>query len=110
MSVSNNYSTDDDTIITASNKFKTIISFTAEYLLDQIEKNEEKQNKSEILKEINIFYSKSFCSITIYQLLEDIYKYLELDNSTIILSIIYLNRFCLKGNIDLNIGNVHKYV
>ena len=58
-------------------------------------------------KNIEIFYTQE-PSITIYDYLDRIQKYLNVNNSTLILSLIYIDRICKEKGIKLRKNNIHR--
>ena len=54
------------------------------------------------------FSSKKIPSISIKDYLKRIQTYTELENSTLILSLIYIDRICQLGNIVLTSHNIHR--
>ena len=58
-------------------------------------------------KNIEIFYTQE-PSISIYDYLDRIQKYLNVNNSTLILSLIYIDRICKEKGIKLRKNNIHR--
>jgi hypothetical protein len=66
-----------------------------------------KNGKNTENKYIEIFYTQE-PSISIYDYLDRIQKYLNVNNSTIILSLIYIDRICKEKGIKLRKNNIHR--
>lgn len=80
-------------------------------LLIYIQKeNSKKKTYQKILKnqKKSIFTSKSIPSISINDYIERIKKYMKIENNTLILGLIYLDRFCAKNSIILTEYNTHR--
>jgi hypothetical protein len=58
--------------------------------------------------EISVFNCKNPPSISIENYLERILKYSKIDESTLIISLIYLDRVCDYHNLDLTLNNIHR--
>lgn len=61
-----------------------------------------------LFQEETLFHSELNQSITIKQYLERIVKFTQMESNTLILALIYLDRFCLNSNIFLTWVNIHK--
>jgi hypothetical protein len=66
-----------------------------------------KNGKNTENKYIEIFYTQE-PSISIYDYLDRIQKYLNVNNSTLILSLIYIDRICKEKGIKLRKNNIHR--
>ena len=66
-----------------------------------------KNSKNSENKYIEIFSTQD-PSISIYDYLDRIQKYLNINNSTIILSLIYIDRICKEKGIKLRKNNIHR--
>ena len=71
------------------------------------ESNKNKDNNSSIIKP---FLSKKIPSISIFDFLERIVKYTKMQDSTLMLILIYIDRFCEMNYINLNFFNIHKLI
>ena len=58
----------------------------------------------------NIFLLKKIPSISIYDFLERIVKYTQIQDSTLMLILIYIDRFCEMNYVTLNFYNIHKLI
>ena len=81
---------------------QTIMEKMTEIIEDVIEQKNCNQTKK------NIFYSKHMPNISIYDYLARIEKYTKLENSSLILTLIYIDRIYNKRDLDLNKFNAHK--
>lgn len=85
-----------------STQLISAISKTLEKLID---KNFSFSSKNSRYK---IFSNKTIPEITLYDYINRIYKYTEISISTLIISLIYTDRFCISTNILLTNYNVHR--
>jgi biotin synthase-related radical SAM superfamily protein len=79
-------------------------------LIDLVKENGTKSNYLEKLKsqKKNIFTSHEVPNITLSKYLERMKKYMKLEDNSIILGLIYLDRFCRKTKIILTDYNTHR--
>ena len=77
-----------------------------------IEENKKLPNYKEILKKQShiCFNSNSLPNITLYEYIIRIQKYSFIEKSTLILSLIYIDRFCKLGKIMLTYYNIHRII
>lgn len=75
-------------------------------LLDILTENEEKS----ISCKNDVFYSKKIPSMNVQDYLRRIIKYSKLETTTLILSIIYIDRICERENYVLNLYNIHRFL
>lgn len=82
----------------------------ANILIDLVKYYGSKSNYLEKLKsqQKNIFTSHQVPNITLSKYLERMKKYMKLEDNSIILGLIYLDRFCLKKKIILTDYNTHR--
>ena len=59
---------------------------------------------------MNTFVSKKIPPISINNYLERLVKYTKMENSTLVLILVYIDRLCDINKILLNYFNVHKYI
>ena len=78
------------------------ISYTLSSIISK--NNESKPSKNENLA----FNTRHVPKITIFEYLLRIKKYSKIENSTIIISLIYIDRICKKNQITLSKYNIHK--
>ena len=69
---------------------------------------ENKQKKNSNI--INFFLTKKIPSISIYDFLERLVKYSKIEKSTLILILIYIDKFCDMNNENLTFYNIHKLI
>lgn len=88
-------------------KQKTIFSISN--ILTQItESNNTNKHKETPEKNMSILYSVKVPKISLQEYISRIYKYCSIEKSTIILSLIYIDRFCNMNNFQLSNFNIHK--
>ena len=101
-----NCSDDEESIskeINISQKLIEIISST----LQKIIKDNKKQKKSQ--KEFGKIFSHSRePEISLFDYLSRIYKYSNIDDSTLIISLIYIDRICKNKGVTLTKYNIHR--
>lgn len=96
----------DSVNITQNDK---IISSINTILQEIINENQDLSKKSimESQKE-SPFYTKRVPSISVLNYLERILKYTKMEESTLILMLIYIDRLCEKNNFLLSENNIHR--
>ena len=79
-------------------------------LIDLVNENGKKSNYKDKLQsqKKNIFTSHELPKITLSKYLERMKKYMKLEDNSIILGLIYLDRFCRKTKIILTDYNTHR--
>ena len=89
---------------------KDIINAISIILTMVLEENKNFKNYREILlkQNKNIFTSKSVPKISIFDYLERILKYSFIERSTLIISLIYIDRLCELSKITLTYYNIHR--
>jgi len=95
----------------SNNKFKQNFFLEIENILIEIlTENRAKSNYKDIIKhqKKNIFSSPLIPDITIKDYLERIKKYTKIDDNSIIMGLIYLDKFCNKTQIILTDYNIHR--
>ena len=93
-----------------NNENPTFYLSIAYILIDLVKENGTKSNYLEKLKsqKKNIFTSHEVPNITLSKYLERMKKYMKLEDNSIILGLIYLDRFCRKTKIILTDYNTHR--
>ena len=83
------------------------ISITLTSILDS---NKNLENYSEILNRQSsiVFYSNIIPNISLYDYLLRIQTYANIEKSTLIISLIYIDRLCNTANITLTYNNIHR--
>ena len=109
------YSTIDNSIISESNNcMNSFENKTSEEIINIlnlfIEKSKELPNYSQKLKkqEKSIFNAKKIPKISLKEYLERIKFYTEIENNTLIISLIYIDRLFQESNLILTAFNVHR--
>ena len=93
-----------------------ILTTIAELLTDICdETNGEDHNDSKILfnclgRIIQPFLSKKVPNVTIQNYLMRLLKYTKMENSTLVLILVYIDRVCDLNKMQLNYYNIHKYI
>ena len=89
------------------NKLLKAISITLTSILDQ---NKNLDNYKEIIKSqsSSVFSANFIPNISIYDYLERIKTYSKAEKSTLIISLIYIDRLCNKAKITLTYYNIHR--
>ena len=80
----------------------------ANILSDILETNKQKKNTPK--KKDSAFYSAAVPKISLYDYIKRIQKYTFIENNTMILSLIYIDRICLIDNFELDYCNIHKVI
>jgi len=73
--------------------------------------NENNDSAKQALRESqknNSFYSKKIPSISVFSYLERIIKYTKMEESTLVLMLIYIDRVCELNNFLLTENNIHR--
>ena len=86
----------------------TALKIISDLLTDICEEN--KKNYEQRSSLAKIFYSKSIPNISIEDYLSRLQKYSKINDSTIILILIYIDRICNKNQIKLSYYNIHKLI
>ena len=84
----------------------TALKIISDLLTDICEEN--KKNYEQRSSLAKIFYSKSIPNISIEDYLSRLQKYSKINDSTIILILIYIDRICNKNQVNLSYYNIHK--
>lgn len=95
----------------ASEKFtliKEIGSLLDQLITDEIKESKDKYRKTLFKQRHSLFSMKKSPLIDIESYLKRINKYLRLDDSTLILALIYIDRYCTKTKSNLTHLNIHK--
>lgn len=86
----------------------TSLKIISDLLTDICEENKtHTENKSDLS---NVFYSKRIPNISIEDYLSRLQKYAKVNDSTIILILIYIDRICNKNKVKLSYYNIHKII
>ena len=90
------------------NEEQGIIQKVSELLQDICDENKNETNL--FYKPLECFYSRSIPLISIKDYLEYIYKYTKVNSSTIILTLIYIDRICNMNKFKISYYNIHKLI
>ena len=90
-----------------NDELKGKILFISSLFEKLIENNASELNNS--IFNLKIFETEEIPTISINKYIERIVKYTNCEENTLILSLIYLDKICLK-NINLTVYNIHKFV
>ena len=113
--LNNSVSTQENSFISNSNENydsynSKITNGIINILKKLLKKNKNLKNYSKILKEQEnrIFNSKKIPDISLINYLERIRKYSEIENNTLIISLIYIDRLLQNSNLILTPFNIHR--
>lgn len=93
-------------------KSKKVWTTVSQILLEILEENKNQKHPKEILdkqKKLS-FHSKTPASVTLSEYIERILKYTHIEESTLIIALIYIDRLCDKQNVVLSDNNIHRIV
>lgn len=88
-------------------KIIELISNSLNEICNENNNNEDIKNSNKLLKP---FISKNIPSISIYNYLKRLLKYNKMNNSTLILMLIYIDKICEKYKLKLNFYVIHKLI
>jgi hypothetical protein len=86
-----------------------IIKAIVANLKDIIEENKQNGRNKYIFRD-NVFYLEKIPSITLDKYIEHIVKYTDMNISTLILSVIYIDQFCEKFKYILTLNNIYRLI
>jgi hypothetical protein len=84
---------------------KSINSILEEIIHENMDKTKTKLRESQ---QNNSFYTKKIPSIPVVSYLERILKYSKMEESTLVLMLIYIDRLCENNNFLLTENNIHR--
>ena len=105
---SNNASFENQYLI-SSNLKNHIINAIVSNLKDIIKENK-KNNKSKLILKDNIFYLEDLPPISLEKFIQHLVKYTQMDISTLILAVIYMDEFCEKFKYILTLNNIYRLI
>jgi hypothetical protein len=112
--MSGDTSTDYESHRSSQKIIKTVATLLSEIINENKEefKNSKETGKipSNIDKHKSIFNSKKPPSISIQQYIERIVKYSKMEDSTLIITLIYIDRLCDMSQLHLNDFNIHRII
>lgn len=101
--------TSESTVDKVLLKNDKIISSISSILKDIIQENCEKSKASMIEEQISTsFYTKKIPTISISSYLERILKYSKMEESTLIIMLIFIDKLCESSNFLLTENNIHR--
>jgi hypothetical protein len=102
------------TDVTLYEVYKTKKVWTTVYQILQeiLEENKSQKHPKEILERQKrlSFHSKTPASVTLAEYIERILKYTHIEESTLIIALIYIDRLCDRQNVILSENNIHRIV
>lgn len=93
----------------SSNLKNHIINAIVSNLKDIIKENK-KNNKNKLILKDNIFYLEDLPPISLEKFIQHLVKYTQMDISTLILAIIYMDEFCEKFKYILTLNNIYRLI
>ena len=99
----------EEITINKDNKVSLIINSISSILEKLINNKKQKKKDSNLKELVKPFESKKIPDLSINDYLKRIIKYTNCEINSLIFSLIYLDRICLK-NIDLSPFNIHKFL
>ena len=93
----------------SSNLKNHIISAIVSNLKDIIKENQ-KNNKNKLILKDNIFYLEHLPPISLEKFIQHLVKYTQMNISTLILAVIYMDEFCEKYKYILTLNNIYRLI
>jgi len=93
----------------SSNLKNHIINAIVSNLKDIIKENK-KNNKNKLILKDNIFYLEDLPPISLEKFIQHLVKYTQMDISTLILAVIYMDEFCEKFKYILTLNNIYRLI
>lgn len=93
-------------------KTKKVWSTVCQILLEILEENKNTKQPKEIIerqKKLS-FHSKTAASVTLAEYIERTLKYTHIEESTLVIALIYIDRLCDRQNVILSDNNIHRIV
>ena len=90
------------------NQINKIINSIAEILINVSGVNNSLPAQNEFKKKYPVLFSEKTPKISLYDYISRIQKYSFCEKNTLILSLIYIDRFCELSNINLTNNNIHR--
>jgi len=107
-----NKSSETESIISFNSllTYDVIVIAMSSILNEIIEENTENETKSEIIKEqkFSPFFTQNAPSILIKAYIERIVKYTKIEENTLIISLIFIDKLCENSHFILTSNNVHR--
>jgi hypothetical protein len=93
----------------SSNLKNHIINAIVSNLKDIIKENQ-KNNKNKLIFKDNIFYLEDLPPISLEKFIQHLVKFTQMDISTLILAVIYMDEFCEKFKYILTLNNIYRLI
>ena len=106
---SSNNASFENQIPISSNLKNHIINAIVSNLKDIIKENQ-KNNKNKLIFKDNIFYLEDLPPISLEKFIQHLVKYTQMDISTLILAVIYMDEFCEKFKYILTLNNIYRLI
>lgn len=78
--------------------------------LKDIIKENQKNNKNKIILKDNIFYLEKLPPISLEKYIQHLFKFTQMNLSTLILAVIYMDKFCEKFKYILTLNNIYRLI
>ena len=104
------WSDDHSTGYQMNKRFAVIISNILSEIMEEEEKLNNNHKFTTINRSVDIFAGKRDPSISIHEYYERLIKYTKLENFTLIISLIYLDRIFEMDNVVIKIINAHRLI
>jgi hypothetical protein len=106
---SSNNASFENQISISSNLKNHIINAIVSNLKDIIKENQ-KNNKNKLIFKDNIFYLEDLPPISLEKFIQHLVKFTQMDISTLILAVIYMDEFCEKFKYILTLNNIYRLI
>ena len=106
---SSNNASFENQILISSNLKNHIINAIVSNLKDIIKENQ-KNNKNKLIFKDNIFYLEDLPPISLEKFIQHLVKFTQMDISTLILAVIYMDEFCEKFKYILTLNNIYRLI
>ena len=106
---SSNNASFENQIPISSNLKNHIINAIVSNLKDIIKENQ-KNNKNKLIFKDNIFYLEDLPPISLEKFIQHLVKFTQMDISTLILAVIYMDEFCEKFKYILTLNNIYRLI
>ena len=106
---SSNNASFENQIPISSNLKNHITNAIVSNLKDIIKENQ-KNNKNKLIFKDNIFYLEDLPPISLEKFIQHLVKFTQMDISTLILAVIYMDEFCEKFKYILTLNNIYRLI
>jgi hypothetical protein len=92
-------------------KSRKIMTAVSHILMEIVNENKNQNNNKDLVEKQKklSFFSKSPASVTVSGYIERILKYTHVEESTLIIALIFIDRICELNELVLNETNIHRY-